>query len=114
MFTLAHLSDVHLGPLPNLTLRQLLSKRITGYVNWHRNRRKQLFGNTLELLLEDVIARRPDHIAITGDLVNLATEVEIEAAGQWLEVFPDPRNVSVVPGNHDAYVPGAIDKACKR
>ena len=114
MFTLAHLSDVHLGPLPNLTLRQLLSKRITGYVNWHRNRRKQLFGNTLELLLEDVIARRPNHIAITGDLVNLATEVEIEAAGQWLEVFPDPRNVSVVPGNHDAYVPGAIDKACKR
>jgi 3',5'-cyclic AMP phosphodiesterase CpdA len=113
MFTLAHLSDVHLGPLPALTFRELLSKRITGYVNWHRNRRKQLFGNTLELLLEDVQARKPDHVAVTGDLVNLATNLEIEAAAGWLKAFSNPQDLSVVPGNHDAYVPGALEKAMK-
>jgi 3',5'-cyclic AMP phosphodiesterase CpdA len=111
MFTLAHISDVHLGPLPDVSILELMSKRITGYVNWHRNRRKQLFGNTLELLLQDLFRKSPDHLAVTGDLVNLATDIEIKAAAIWLKTFSTPENVSVVPGNHDAYVPGALDEA---
>ncbi len=111
MFTLAHISDVHLGPLPGLTFLELLSKRITGYVNWRRNRGKHLFGNTLELLLEEIVKARPSHLAITGDLVNLAADIEMDAAAQWLHAFHRPHDVSVVPGNHDAYVPGALDKA---
>lgn len=111
MFRLAHISDVHLGPLPAVPIRDLLSKRITGYVNWHRNRRKHLFGNTLELLVEAVQAHAPDHIAVTGDLVNLATETEIGNAAVWLTGVGDPRDVSVIPGNHDAYVPGAAGRA---
>jgi 3',5'-cyclic AMP phosphodiesterase CpdA len=113
MFTLAHISDIHLGPMPDVSIRQLMSKRITGYVNWHRNRRKQLFGDTLEQLREDLLKRNPDHLAITGDLVNLATDIEIEAAAVWLKTFSGEREVSVVPGNHDAYVPGALDRAEK-
>jgi len=111
MFKLAHISDVHLGPLPKLTFRELASKRITGFVNWHRNRRKHLFTNTLEMLLDDIEARQPDHLAITGDLVNLATGIEIRAAADWLEEVGPPETTSVVPGNHDAYVWGAHDKA---
>lgn len=111
MFTLAHISDIHLGPMPDVSIRELMSKRITGYVNWHRNRRKQLFGNTLELLLRDLHKHAPDHLAVTGDLVNLATDIEIKAAGLWLKSLSRPHDVSVVPGNHDAYVPGALDKA---
>jgi 3',5'-cyclic AMP phosphodiesterase CpdA len=111
MFRLAHISDVHLGPLPEVPLRDLMSKRITGYVNWHRNRRKHLFGNTLELLLQDLEAQSPDHIAVTGDLVNLATEIEIRNAATWLSGIGAPYDVSVVPGNHDAYVPGAAGRA---
>ena len=113
MFTLAHISDVHLGPLPDLTFLELLSKRITGYVNWRRNRGKQLFGNTLERLLEEIVKAEPSHLAITGDLVNLALNFEMDAAAQWLHAFHRPRDVSVVPGNHDAYVPGAIDTAIR-
>lgn len=113
MFTLAHISDVHLGPLPNLTFLELLSKRITGYVNWHRSRGKNLFGNTLELLLEEIVKVRPNHLAITGDLVNLAADIEFEAATTWLHAFPRATEVSVVPGNHDAYVPGALDDAVR-
>jgi 3',5'-cyclic AMP phosphodiesterase CpdA len=111
MFTLAHISDVHLGPMPDLSIFELMSKRITGYVNWHRNRRKQLFGDTLEQLLDDLRSHAPNHVAITGDLVNLATDTEITAAGLWLKSVGRAHDVSVVPGNHDAYVPGALDRA---
>lgn len=110
MFKLAHISDVHLGPLPRLSFAQLASKRITGFVNWHRNRRKHLFSNTLELLMEDIEKRNPDHLAITGDMVNLATSLEIEAITAWLADAGRPEDISVVPGNHDAYVPGAYEK----
>lgn len=109
MFRLAHISDIHLGPLPKLSARELASKRITGYVNWHRNRRKRLFGNVLEALLDDIRSAGPDHLAVTGDLVNLAAKAEIEAATGWLAETGDPQSVSVVPGNHDAYVPGAFE-----
>ena len=111
MFKLAHISDVHLGPLPKLTFRELASKRITGFLNWRLNRRKHLFTDTLERLMDDLEAKEPDHVAITGDLVNLATGIEIRAAADWLEEVGDPLKISVVPGNHDAYVPGAHDKA---
>ncbi|WP_412049790.1 metallophosphoesterase family protein [Hoeflea sp. Naph1] len=108
MFRLAHISDIHLGPLPRVTLAELASKRITGFVNWHRNRRKHLFGNTLEQVVAEIRAAAPDHVAITGDLVNLATGAEIEAARLWLENLFDPALTTLVPGNHDAYVPGAF------
>ena len=113
MFRLAHLSDIHLGPLPDLNYRQLMSKRITGYVNWHRNRRAFLHDTVINAIVSDVQAAAPDHIAVTGDLVNLALDIEIETARQWLSLLGPPRDVSVVPGNHDAYVPGAFDKACR-
>lgn len=111
MFKLAHLSDPHLGPLPDTKLIQLFSKRILGYLNWHRNRSKAMGGSYLDQLVTDVKAQSPDHIAITGDLVNIALPLEIIGARQWLEEVGAPADVSVVPGNHDAYVPGALKKA---
>ncbi len=111
MFRLAHLSDIHLGPLPELSYRELASKRITGYINWQRNRKRAMFGDTLLRLVADMKAQRPDHVAVTGDLVNLATRKEIEGARLWLDDLGDPTWISVVPGNHDAYVPGALKRA---
>lgn len=112
MFRFAHLSDIHLGPLPEVTVRQLASKRITGYVNWQRNRKGVLDDAVLNALTADIKASQCDHIALTGDLVNLALDAEIEVARLWLEEFGGSEAVSVVPGNHDAYVPGAFDKIC--
>ncbi len=108
MFRLAHLSDVHLGPLPDVAYRDLVSKRITGYVNWHRNRRQFLHDSVIDAIVGDMKASGANHIAVTGDLVNLALDIEIDMARQWLELLGDPHDVSVVPGNHDAYVPGAL------
>jgi 3',5'-cyclic AMP phosphodiesterase CpdA len=113
MFRLAHISDIHLGPLPPVTYRELASKRVVGYVNWQRNRRKYLHDSVIDSILNDIRNRAPDHVAVTGDLVNLALDAEIELARFWLEAVGAGADVSVVPGNHDAYVPGAFDKICK-
>ena len=113
MFRLAHLSDIHLGPLPDVEYHQLVSKRAIGYVNWHRNRRRFLHDSVIDAIVDDMKAAAPDHVAITGDLVNLALDIEIEMARQWLGTIGAPDDVSVVPGNHDAYVPGAFDKICR-
>ncbi|MET3791830.1 metallophosphoesterase family protein [Aquamicrobium terrae] len=113
MFRLAHLSDAHLGPLPDVTYRQLASKRAVGYINWQRNRRRHLHDAVIDTIVDDMRASGPDHVAVTGDLVNLALDAEIELARQWLETLGKAEDVSVVPGNHDAYVPGAFDKVCR-
>jgi len=103
-FTLAHLSDPHLPPLPQARLRDLAGKRALGYLNWTRNRHKYHRREVLDALVADMQAQRPDHIAVTGDLVNLALEAEFSPAQAWLESVGPPREVTVVPGNHDAYV----------
>lgn len=103
-FTLAHLSDPHLPPLPAPRLRDLAGKRALGYLNWTRNRQKFHRRDVLDALVSDMRAQAPDHIAITGDLVNLALEAEFAPSRAWLESVGAPDRVTVIPGNHDAYV----------
>ena len=103
-FTLAHLSDPHLPSLPAVHLHELLNKRVFGYLNWTRNRHKYQRREVLDALVSDLHAERPDHIAVTGDFVNLALNTEFELAKSWLESVGPPDRVSIVPGNHDAYV----------
>jgi 3',5'-cyclic AMP phosphodiesterase CpdA len=109
MAVLAHISDVHLGPLPPVRWRQLASKRAFGYVNWHRNRAGIFDDSVLAAITDDIHANAPDHIAVTGDLVNIGLAEEYEAALDWLHTLGDPHDVTVVPGNHDAYVRSAIE-----
>jgi 3',5'-cyclic AMP phosphodiesterase CpdA len=103
-FTLAHLSDPHLPPLPNPRLSDLIGKRAFGYLNWTRNRHKFHSRDVLDALVSDMQAQTPDHIAVTGDLVNLALEAEFAPSRAWLESVGAPHRVTVIPGNHDAYV----------
>ncbi|MEY9182733.1 3',5'-cyclic AMP phosphodiesterase CpdA [Bradyrhizobium sp. USDA 326] len=103
-FTLAHLSDPHLPPLPKPRLIELAGKRALGYVNWTRNRHKYQRREVLDALVADMKAQSPDHIAVTGDLVNLALEAEFAPALHWLESVGPPEHVTAIPGNHDAYV----------
>jgi 3',5'-cyclic AMP phosphodiesterase CpdA len=103
-FTLAHLSDPHLPPLPAPRLFELAGKRALGYLNWTRNRHRFHRRDVVDVLMSDLQAQVPDHVAITGDLVNLALEAEFAPAKAWLESVGPPERVTVVPGNHDAYV----------
>jgi 3',5'-cyclic AMP phosphodiesterase CpdA len=103
-FVLAHLSDPHLPPLPASSLRELAGKRALGALNWKRNRHAIHRRDVLDAVVADMQAQRPDHIAVTGDLVNLALEAEFAPARAWLASVGAPDRVTVVPGNHDAYV----------
>jgi len=107
LFRLGHLSDVHLGPVPSLRFWDYASKRLVGYQNWRRNRSGALTSETLDRLVADLREHEPDHIVITGDLTNIAMREEFENARQWLEALGPPERVTAIPGNHDAYVPGA-------
>jgi 3',5'-cyclic AMP phosphodiesterase CpdA len=105
MFTLAHLSDPHLAPLPEPRWTELIGKRITGYINWRRKRRFIHDPAVLAALVADMKAQAPDHIAVTGDLANLALPAEFPRGRDWLDSLGSPQDVTVIPGNHDIYVP---------
>ena len=108
MFTLAHLSDPHLAPLPQPRWRELIGKRVTGYINWQRGRRFIHDSAVLAKIVADMRMQVPDHIAVTGDLANIALEEEFEHGRKWLQNLGALHDVSLVPGNHDAYVPKAV------
>ncbi len=101
--TLAHVSDVHLSPMSGVALRHLNLKRSLGYINYRRQRRHTHHRAALDLVVADMLAHKPDHIAVTGDLINLGLPVEYEAATAWLHEIGTPDHVTVVPGNHDIY-----------
>lgn len=104
MFTLAHLSDWHLASPPRPS--ELKLKRALGLINWHRGRKYVHRPDVLEATIRDVTARASDHIAVTGDLVNFSLPAEYERARDLLATLGSPRDVTVVPGNHDIYVRG--------
>jgi 3',5'-cyclic AMP phosphodiesterase CpdA len=108
MFTLAHLSDPHLAPLPTPRLADLASKRVLGWAHWRRTRHKIHRAERVEALVRDLKAQAPDHIAVTGDLVNIALAAEFAQAHAWLQTLGPPHDVTLVPGNHDAYVGSAL------
>jgi 3',5'-cyclic AMP phosphodiesterase CpdA len=103
-FTLAHLSDPHLPMPPRTRYRELANKRALGYLNYTRNRHAIHRRDILDMLVGDIQAQQPDHIAVTGDLLNISLTGEFGPAREWLESVGPPDRVSVVPGNHDAYV----------
>ncbi len=102
--SLAHISDLHIGPLPPPGLRALIGKRITGYLSWRLRRSKIHRAEVLDVLARDLAAQAPDHIAVTGDLVNIALGGEFAQARDYLKQLGAGDHVTVVPGNHDAYV----------
>lgn len=105
MFTLAHLSDPHLAGWSLGNPLALLGKRVTGYLSWRLKRVKIHLPQVLDGLVDDLKAAKPDHIAVTGDLTNISLPQEFAAAADWLQTLGAPGDVSVIPGNHDAYVP---------
>jgi 3',5'-cyclic AMP phosphodiesterase CpdA len=114
MFTLAHLSDPHLAPLPTPHWKELIGKRVTGYVNWQKKRRFIHDAEALAAIVSDIKAQAPDHIAVTGDIANIALAAEFRQGRDWLENLTSAQDVSLVPGNHDIYVGEAAAFAARQ
>jgi 3',5'-cyclic AMP phosphodiesterase CpdA len=108
-FTIAHLSDPHLGPAPLPRLREMRLKRFMGWVNWKRSRERLNDMGVLARLVADLRAQSPDHVAMTGDVANIGLCAEFRRAAQWMAALGEPADVSFTPGNHDAYVRGAVE-----
>ena len=83
---------------------EITGKRALGYLNWLRRRRVIHRSDVLDSIVRDLAAQKHDHLAITGDLVNIALAAEFRPARAWLEQLGAPDHVTLVPGNHDLYV----------
>jgi 3',5'-cyclic AMP phosphodiesterase CpdA len=114
MTTIAHLTDVHLGPIEGFAPRYWNLKRGLGYLNWVRKRRHDHRRAILDRIVADMAAQRPDHIAVTGDLANIGLPQEHINALAWLKGLGPPDRVTVVPGNHDTYTRTGRDPGTQR
>jgi len=109
-FTLAHLTDPHLAYHHDIRFTDLFNKRFFGYIKWRLNRSSKHHGDVLSSLIDDVRASQPDHIAVTGDLTHLGLLAEFLKAKELLSTLGAPSKVTVIPGNHDAYVATALER----
>ena len=100
---LVHLTDPHLSTLDGESLFTLRGKRWSGYLSWRKNRRKHFLPAVLNTLVDSVKAERADQVLLTGDLVHIGLETEIEQATEWLSSLGSAEKVMLVPGNHDIY-----------
>jgi 3',5'-cyclic AMP phosphodiesterase CpdA len=113
LFSFAHITDPH---LPLLTEEARLfavapSKRLSGILSWRLKRRQVHLPEILAATVADVHAHTPQHIVLTGDLLNVSLPGEYTRAAAWLATLGPPKDVSLVPGNHDAYMAGALGAA---
>lgn len=104
MFRLAHISDPHLAGWKSPGPGSLLSKRFVGYLSWRMRRVGVHLTPILDRTVAAMKAASPDHIVVTGDIVNIALPDEFARATRWLETIGSPHDVTVIPGNHDAYI----------
>lgn len=104
LLKLAHISDLHLSDPLGTRLSNLLNKRLLGYLSWGLNRRRKYLRRILDAARDDLLAHAPDHVAVTGDLTQIGLPEEFAEVEAWLETLGPPDDVTVIPGNHDAYV----------
>jgi len=104
-FRIAHVSDVHvLSRLGAEWRRMLFNKRITGWANVVLRRGRVYRREYLRAVLAEA-ASRADHVVVTGDVTNMAHESEYREARRVLDEVARRVEVTVVPGNHDIYLP---------
>jgi 3',5'-cyclic AMP phosphodiesterase CpdA len=108
-FRLAHVTDPHFRSFQGARLGEFLGKRAVGALNVMVNRRRKHKMELLESMGEDLRRERFDHLAVTGDLSNVSLAAEWREARRWLDALDaDPEAVTVIPGNHDAYVADVV------
>ncbi len=103
-YLFAHISDPHLSTLNGARRRDLLNKRLLGYLSWRSHRREEHRSEVLVALVRDLERSRPRHTVITGDLTHLGLPGEFLEVARWLSSLGPHEQITVIPGNHDTYV----------
>ncbi|MEO8699992.1 MAG: metallophosphoesterase [Kofleriaceae bacterium] len=102
---LAHCSDLHLVSHEGAGFLELANKRWIGRLNLASSRSRHYHVAAFEAMVADLNALGIEHVLCTGDVTNIALRREFEfARGKFDQLALGPTNVTVVPGNHDAYV----------
>jgi 3',5'-cyclic AMP phosphodiesterase CpdA len=114
MFRIAHISDLHIPPLPHVSLKQMAGKRLLGLIAWHHKWKSEHQQTILDALKRHLEETEPDHICITGDITFTTLPAEVDKAFDWISELGDPQRISLIPGNHDAYVSGALEYALEK
>jgi len=105
MFRIAHISDLHVLSRTGAEWRAMLfNKRITGYANTLL-RRGRVHRRDFLIAVLQAASKEADHVVVTGDITNLALESEYDDARSLLSGVARSVEVTVVPGNHDLYLP---------
>ena len=103
--SIAHFSDIHLCGIKKISIAQLLSKRLYGYFYWKFGRSKRYDYSILEVLINDLKNEHLDHVVATGDLAHLSLPEEFISVKRFLRRIDNIDKITLVPGNHDFYVP---------
>lgn len=112
---IGHLSDIHVPAGVQPTLRDLLGKRLTGYLNFKLRRQQEYDVRVLEEAVRRLIEEKVDAVIVSGDLTNLAYAAEFQRAYTLLQPLSDAGiPYFVIPGNHDRYLARAIDGTMER
>jgi 3',5'-cyclic AMP phosphodiesterase CpdA len=101
----AHCSDLHLLSHEGARWLDLANKRWIGRMNLISNRSRHYHVAAFDDMVADLNEQGIDHVLCTGDVTNLALRCEFEFARQKFDgLARGPSHVTVIPGNHDAYV----------
>ena len=102
---LAHCSDLHLVSHDGARWLELANKRWIGRMNLASSRSRHYHVAAFDAMVADLNELAVDHVLCTGDVTNIALRREFEfARGKFDQLALGPVGVTVVPGNHDAYV----------
>ncbi len=105
LIRIAHVSDLHVLSRTSAQWRRIIfNKRLTGYANLIL-RRGRVHRREYMLAVLSAAVARADHLVVTGDITNLSLEHEYEEARALLDEAARRTEVTVVPGNHDIYLP---------
>src|SRR5262245_53455140 len=106
---IAHCSDLHLLSHDGATWISLANKRWIGAMNLLSNRSRHYHVAAFDDMVADLNAQGFDHVLCTGDITNLALPQEFDfARDKFDRIALGPSGVTVLPGNHDAYVAEGI------
>ena len=105
LMRLAHCSDLHLLSHDGARWLDLANKRWIGAMNLLSNRSRHYHVDAFDDMVSDLNAIGVDHVLCTGDVTNLALRQEFAfARDKFDKLAHGPLGVTVIPGNHDAYV----------
>jgi 3',5'-cyclic AMP phosphodiesterase CpdA len=109
-----HFSDVHVTqdyfrmPFRKLGWRRLMAMFELSVGG--RARRYARSAETVSHIVSERTRHGVDHLILSGDLTAYATHWEFQRAREALGgLAEDPSQLTVIPGNHDVYTPGAYN-----